>query len=217
MQNEAHPDLINAWKNQSVEPARISLADLRSKAGKLRQQVLRRNLMEYAAGALVIACFAYYVWLFPVMLARMGCGFIIAATLFVMYTLHRRGAASAMAENPGMSACIDFHRRELERQRDLLTGVWSWYLLPFVPGLICFHLGLFQFAMQKPGAQEHVVRAVFGIGLSFLLCALVFVAIGSLNMWAARKLQDEIDALDALQDNALQDKRDRKPADEGVC
>jgi len=43
-------------------------------------------------------------------------------------------------------SCIDFHRSELMRQHDLLATVWSWYLLPFTPGLVVFLIGLTQIA-----------------------------------------------------------------------
>jgi hypothetical protein len=33
---------------------------------------------------------------------------------------------------------IAFYRRELEKQRDLLRGIWKWYLGPLIPGLALF-------------------------------------------------------------------------------
>jgi len=201
MHNDARnnpDDLRMAWQNQPADPVRISLEDIRRKARGMQRHVLRRNLLEYAAGVLVVAAFGVYIFMFPALLARLGCVLIIAATFLVLYTLHQRGSSRTLAADAGASTCLSFHRRELERQRDLLRGVWNWYLLPFVPGIVIFHLGLFQFGMQQPGARQHAGTAAAGIGLSLLVCLGVFAAIGALNRCGAHKLQCEIEALDAL-------------------
>ena len=66
---------------------------------------------------------------------------MIAGALTVMFELHRRGSARTAPADLGLSTCIDFHRKSLERQRDALRTVWIWYLLPFVPGLAIFEIG----------------------------------------------------------------------------
>lgn len=197
MKNRPRPDLRDTWKNQPVEPVRISLDDIRRKARTLQRRVLRRNFIEYAAGVLVVAAFGYYIVMFPAALARIGSVLIIAATFQVLFTLHRRGSSRTLMEDAGMNTCLSFHRQELERQRDLLRGVWNWYLLPFVPGIVIFHLGLFQFGMQRPGSHEHAARFAAGIGMSLLLCLALFAAVGALNTWVAHRLQGEIEDLDA--------------------
>jgi hypothetical protein len=198
MESETGTDVRSLWKNQKVEPAPISLAELRQKAQKLEKRVLWRNLREYAASAIVIACFGYYIWRFPAPMIRFGCGLVIAGTLFMAYTLHKRGAARAVPAETALRSCLDFHRRELERQRDLLRGVWRWYLLPFVPGLAVFLLGLFRWTMKLPNAPAHARVIMITFGLTAAGCGLVFVAVGKLNQWAARKIQREIDGLDKL-------------------
>ncbi len=95
--------------------------------------------------------------------------------------------------------CLDFHRQQLERQRDLLRGVWTWYLLPFVPGLAVFPFRLFRWTMKLPHAPAHTRVIIATFALTAAACALVFFAIGKLNQWAARKLQREIDALNQME------------------
>ena len=165
----------------------MSLNELRRKAEKFQKRIHNRNLREYAASVLVIAAFGYYIWRFPQL--RLGSGLIIAATLYMMYQLHKRGAAKTVPAALGLGTCLDFHRRELERQRDLSRDVWKWYLLPFVPGLLAF---VAVPAMQVP--PDKWLRTVPFI----LLCAVVFYGIGRLNQRAARRLQRQIDELDAL-------------------
>lgn len=199
MESETGDDLKNLWKSQQVEPAHISLDELQKKAKKLEKRIRWRNLVEYAASALVIVCFGIYLWKFPYPIARLGCVLVIAGTLFVVYTLHKKGSAQTVPAEMAFRTCLDFHRTELERQRDLLRGVWTWYLLPFVPGLIVFLLGIFLWAMKQPHAPAHAHVIIVTFCLTAVGCTLVFIAIGILNQWAARKLQREIDALDKLE------------------
>jgi hypothetical protein len=83
------------------------------------------------------------------------------------------------------------------RQRDLLSSVWKWYLLPFAPGMILFLLGLLKFVLDQPASHLHYSLIALVFGLTFAGCAGVFALVGALNHWAAKDLQRKIDALDA--------------------
>ncbi len=188
MENELPPDDIrNVWQNQTVEANQMSLDELRQKAGKFQDRIRNRNLREYAAAVIVVAAFSYYFWRWPEV--RLGSGLIIAAALYVVYQLHTRGAAKTVPAALGLGTCRDFHRRELERQRDLLRDVWKWYLLPFAPGMLAF---VAVPAMNVP-PDKWLNAAPF-----ILLCAVFFYAVGRLNQRGALKLQQQIDELDAM-------------------
>lgn len=199
MANETRNDMTSVWQNQPVERVEMSLEQLRRKAQKLQKRVLWRNLREYAASAIVIGAFGYTLWIAPPALIRTGCGLVIAGTLFMVYTLHKKGSAHTVPAELAFRTGVEFHRKELERQCDLLRRVWSWYLLPFVPGLAVFLAGLFRQTMQQPNAAAHAGVIVATFAVTAALGALVFVGIGKLNQWGARKLQREIDALNALE------------------
>ena len=79
---------------------------------------------------------------------------MIVGTLFMVYTLHKRGSARTVSAEFELRTCMDFHRKELQRQRDLLRDVWSWYLLPFVPGMLVFRAGLLEQALERPNAPH---------------------------------------------------------------
>jgi len=116
-----------------------------------------------------------------------------------VYQLHKKGAARTVPAEMAFRTCLDFHRQQLERQRDLLRGVWTWYLLPFVPGIAVFLIGLFRWTMTLPHAPAHARVIIITFALTAAACALVFFAIGKLNQWAAQKLQREIDALNEME------------------
>jgi hypothetical protein len=198
MDNEPCNGVASVWKNQPVQRVEISLEQLRRRARRFDRRVLWRNLREYAASVAVIGIFGYYLWRFPAPLVRLGCALVIAGVLFVVHALHARGAARTGPVEMAFSTCLAFHRDQLERQRDLLSNVWTWYLLPFVPGMAIFLFGLLLWTLEQPHAQAHIRSIVITYCLTAAGCSLVFFGVWKLNQCAARKLQREIDALDAL-------------------
>jgi hypothetical protein len=199
IRNHNYNDMTNVWKDQPVESVEISLAEICRMANKFEKRIFRRNLREYVAGAIVIASFGYYISAFHSLLTRTGCVLVIAGILFVAFALHKRGATHAVPADLAFRTCVEFHRNELQRQRDLLRGVWSWYLLPLVPGLFVFQAGLLEQALKQPVALSHAGAIVTPFAIALGGSAIVFVGIGSLNQWAARKLQRKIDELDGME------------------
>lgn len=197
MTNESpSTDMKNVWQSQPTEPPRIRPGEVRRKMNKFERRIFWRNVREYAAGLLVIAIFGYYEWRFNTLLVRLGSGMIIAGTLYVMYQLHRRASTRPAPADLGSSTCIEFHRKSLERQRDALRAVWSWYLLPFVPGLAILAIG--SIASQRAAHQGSVGHLVISILASQGIIPAVFFAIWKLNRRAADRLQTQIDELNTL-------------------
>jgi hypothetical protein len=178
-------DMRELWQKQDTEKVTITLDEIRREAWRFERKVYRQNMRGYVAAAVAIA------WLSPLLWRNHGwhlapAALMIAGVLYVVYQLHRRGAAREVRADFGLAASIEFHRRELERQRDALRNVWAWYLLPFVPG-----------------AAVYVVAAIdYGPNQRMILSGVVFVILfagGSLRNWlAARKLDRRIRELKAL-------------------
>ncbi len=112
-------------------------------------------------------------------------------TLLVLWNLHRQARrASAEEVQSAAASWRDFHRAELVRQRDALRSVWLWYLAPMLPGMLLLFAGSSQ---VLSGGWPALVS--FGLVAAFV--GAVFVTIGVLNSKAAKRLQEEIEALDA--------------------
>jgi hypothetical protein len=181
-------DLKQLWKSQPAETAALSTNELRVRALAFQRRIARRNLFEYAAGAVAIAGYCVHFWMHPSLLVRTGCVLVILGVGVVLHQLHRRsGSRTTPPENLGMSS-LAFHRAELVRQRDALRDVWLWYIAPFVPGMAVFMWGV-QTELAGP-------QAAWRGPLTQLAMVALAVGVVWLNRRAAKKLQVEIDTLD---------------------
>jgi len=138
MTNESPPNdhLKRVWQNQPSEGMHMSVDEIRHRAGKFQKTIYWRNAREYAAGLAVVVFFGFEFWRTSDALARVAFGLMIAGMLYLIWHLHRRGSAQSLPRGMGLASGIEFYRRELERQRDLVGNVWSWYLGPLIPGLV---------------------------------------------------------------------------------
>lgn len=185
-------DRFRFWTERALTATFSEPGECETRATAFERTVRRRNMMEYAAGALVIVLFGAL----GVMFASAG-EWLIAATniamvsaaIFVIAKLQRDG--SVQARLPEQS-CRDHLRGQLARQRDLLRGVPKWYLAPFLPGLLGFYIVI----TAKVAEHQGWDAAVEGVWLKVAGTLAFFVFIAWLNLHAARKIDREIGALD---------------------
>jgi hypothetical protein len=116
---------------------------------------------------------------------------IVIGTLYVAWQMHRR-ASAAHPGTVGTMPIMEFVRGQLVRQRDALAGVFWWYLLPFIPGMVVMIVG--SMALRADEGQAGIIKGLIGLTVT----AALFVGIWWLNQWGARKLQKNIDDIDAL-------------------
>lgn len=175
-------DLGEIWQAQAVETLTLSSAEIEAKAAELGGTVAARNRREWTAGGVVALCFAATA-VVAEGIARVGSLLIVIACVWIAAVIRVRGRTGAAEDLPGAV----FYRRELERQRALLRGVWWWYLGPLALGMVVFAIGV---AIKSPGILGVVLAVVIIAGT-----ALRFMQIGQLNMRVAAELQRQIDAL----------------------
>ncbi|MBX3595657.1 hypothetical protein [Sphingomonas sp.] len=186
--------LIHLWTAREADAGAIPPEQLRARDAALRRRAWRRDLIEYAAGALVVAIFAWYILLIPETSMRIASAVIIAGTLIVMRNLWKRRAV----EDPAALAddAIACYRSRLAQQRDMLASVARWYLAPLVPGLV-----LFVIATVVASARVMAIGPALATGaITLAFAGALFVGILLLNRRAARTLDAEIAALDAMRD-----------------
>ena len=186
-------DIRKLWHDQGEEPVKMSLDDIRRKAQKFDRTIRRRNGREYIAAAFVVAIFGYYIWHFHEWFLRTGSVLVIAGAVYMVFQLHRRGWAASAPADLGLTTGLDFYRKELERQRALLSSVWRWYLGPFIPGLAVITLGA---AITNPARSQHAWTFA---GSYAVVVTLAFWLVARLNQRCADRLQRQIDELNAAE------------------
>ena len=180
-------DLQNLWQNQPTEAFHIALAEVHARALKFQRRVRFRNIREYLAAAFVLFFFTWTAATVADPIRRAGAILMVAGVLYVVWHLYRWGSSREVTGD-----CLEFHRRELERQRDLLQNIWRWYLGPMIPGLLVIMLAGF----HDRGSRTHTWFVI----VYLLLGALLFYGVGRLNQRAARRLQRQIEELDKLRE-----------------
>jgi hypothetical protein len=181
-------DARKLWTSGSKVPVQVDAKEIAAQAERFARRMFWANGKEYIAGAIVIPVFVAYAALPQVglpLLSRIASGLTVVAAIFVLAHLWRRGGGGAADLRWG-DTTLSAYRRQLERRRELLRDVPRWYLAPFLPGLVLFHIGT---ALgPRPGAWR-------GSAISGAVSIAVFIAIAILNRRGARKLDAEIAAL----------------------
>jgi hypothetical protein len=178
------------WQNQKTEGLRMTVEQIRVSAGTFHHKIQARNVREYVVAIALIVFFSFEFWRAGDLLVRVGFGLIIAGMVYLIWHMLSKGSWLPLPKDAGLSSCIEFQRRQLEQQRDLLSSVWRWYLGPLIPGMAVL---LFAFGHANPGHLKHPAFVIVPEAMFFVV---ICVAIAMLNGRAARKLQRQIDELD---------------------
>jgi hypothetical protein len=186
MQDELRPDETqDLWRNQPREPARISADDVRRKARQFEAKTRRSFRIIALIMTCSAACYALLLYSFPGTVQRIGSSLTLAAYLYSVYQLRKRGPARKVSADPPSATCAAY-QAELKRVRDF--SFISTLMVPFIPGPAVFMMG---FLVPEQG----LLRAV---GLTTAVILSPFVLVMPLLRRRRRTLQREIDALDTL-------------------
>ena len=175
------------WQKQEVEEVRISLDELRAKAAKFRKRIRQRNLGEHVACVVVAASFGAMGIKGTETIPRIACALIVVAAVYIAWHLQVWGKPKAWPGELRTANSGGFYRRELERQRDLLSSIWKWYLGPLIPGMAM----LIIYGIVSVPASRRVVPVVYAIAAAAFIWA-----VGRVNQRAAQKLNRQIAELD---------------------
>jgi hypothetical protein len=196
--NESPEDrqVMEVWQSQETEGVRMSVEQVRVEAGRFQRKINARNLREYVVALMLVVFFGFEFSLTKQVLARVGFGLLIAGIAYLVWHMLSKGSPGTVDEKAGLSSWIQFQRRELVRQRDLLQSVWLWYLGPLVPGMAVLVLWFVLAGRSNPAMSKSPAIPVFVASVYVLFVGAVFFVIGRLNAKGAQKLQRQIDELD---------------------
>jgi hypothetical protein len=189
MPNEPLPDDIrNVWQEQPVENIAMSMEEIRRRSRQFEKRIRNRNLREYLGGSLGLAVFIYYLFKIPGPITRTGSALVVVGLISIMVQVYRRATPASLPVDLALTGSLEFHRRELARQRDLLRSVLWWYIGPIFPGLVVFSAG---------SLEHHGSWWVFGVVV--VIYVLVFGWVVRLNSQAAERLSRQIAELESLE------------------
>lgn len=177
------------WQSQPTEGIRMSVDQIRVSAGMFQRKIHWRNVREYVTAIALVVFFSFEFGRAGDLLVRIGFGLLIAGISYLIWHMLSKGPWRPLPEDTALSSCIDFQRRQLEQQRDLLNSVWRWYIGPLIPGMAVL---LFAFGRANPGHLKHPSLVVVPEAIFFVVVA---VAIAKVNGRAASRLQRQIDEL----------------------
>lgn len=180
------------WAAQERQAAPPPEEELRKRARRLHRQLALRNGIEYAAGAAASAVFAWFAFVAPTIWISLGCLSIIAGIVVTLVNVHRRRGRRPGRDGHLALNCRAFLLGELVRQRDALSSVWRWYLLPMEAGMALFLGSVWIYAAEMRGAGPATERLLPVLAVVIGISAFIFW----INRIAARDLQREIDSLE---------------------
>jgi hypothetical protein len=181
------------WQNQPTEKPTMTLKLIRQRARELHAKT-RSKLLGTLAGPLFVLLFSVFEingfpLLKPVLLPLST--FALIWSLVGLYFLSRGMWSVAIPEDAGLHTGLEFCKRELERQRDLLRRVLVWSLGP-----VLLAIGTFILVLATIGSRG---RGIFPNAIPFLtLITIWIVAYFATRLWQQREVQREIDQLDEI-------------------
>ncbi|TMM49881.1 hypothetical protein [Qipengyuania marisflavi] len=188
-----HPQ--DFWLSQENDAAFSTAGICEKRNSRFERTVRRRNLLEFAAGLVVIltmgsaAIAAMIASDFLMAGAQASLVFGVVAVLWKL-----RCDGSNLVRTPEMP-CRDYFRHQLVRQRDLLRTVPKWYLAPMIPGV----LAIYGLVTAQVASRHGWATALDGVWLPLGGTALFFGFVAWLNAKTAQGLDQQIAALDAAE------------------
>jgi hypothetical protein len=187
MNESPNQTMKELWQRQPVEGIPMSLEKIRKRAAKFEKKIMWRNVGEYVGGAIAAVLFASFFVQSHDVLFKVAFALMIAGLGYMAYQLHRKASARSMPADLGTANSLQFHRSELERQRDFISHIWRWYLGPLIPGMVVLTV-----ASALANSSSHgLVR----LAISDAIMAFSVILVWRLNVRAARCLQRSIDEL----------------------
>ena len=191
MTNELRNPAQKLWQDQPVEGITMSAEVIRKRAAKFERKIRWRNVREYVAALIAALPLGYFLVTARDVFARVTFGLLIAGLAWMVVQLHRKGSVKSMPMEVSSLTSLQFYRTQLERQREAVNTVWSWYLAPLIPGLLVYTVWS---AIRSP-------RPAAWLGLALLDAVIVgmFYVVWKMNLRAARCLERMIDELRAAE------------------
>lgn len=177
-------EIVTSWQEHAVAVPSPSLSDIRRRAHVFQKRVRLWNAYHYLMGAVAIVSYIPLVFAHPSLRFGIAVTLIIAGCLFGMFRVHKERSSRSVPADLGSLTFVEFHRTELLRQRAFLLKSWRYLMLP-LPGVAVLMF------TQRPNSW-------LATGEFVVIYALMLLGVVMARRRQARKLQTEIESLDAM-------------------
>ncbi len=187
-------DLKTGWKTEVEQAGEqqdlTSLVEsLEKETNKLDKSVKRRDFMEISIALLLIPVWAWKLFSSASLLQTIGLWVAIIACLYIPYKLLKARQVES-AKDDSLLSFLFVEKSKLEKQKQLLESVASWYLGPLTLAIILITAGA---RVDETGLPQISQQLAF----YYLFVAVLYVGIYFMNKTAAKKkfapLIDKVD------------------------
>ena len=177
------------WQAQALDAPRISLAFVRQQSDTLRGWARMRNSINYIGCAVVLPFMVWAGWsAFQVApLRSLAILLNVPLIVWLLFRWHKRAASEQQPAELGVLDALKFHRRQLERQRDVRLDRWRRW--PAIPGILLLFIATAIEVTPTPWMKLGRIAVVMAVILTIAIL---------IEERIAPRIQKEIDALDSL-------------------
>jgi hypothetical protein len=180
------------WQNQPMEAHPMTLEMIRQKAREYRAKARRELAASVAIVLIVVAVSVFGI------IHGSGAGTRMIFALAILWVLagqaflHRGMWQPGLPVDATLSAGLDFYRRELEQQQDLVRRILRWTFGPVILSVGSLIVVLIEMARgwSKP------ISAIMPFATLFVIWIILFFVLRSRNR---KKLQREIEQLRSVE------------------
>jgi hypothetical protein len=182
-----------AWQASAANPALPNIGAVQADADRFYRTIRRRNRREHAGSRFAVVVCAVLMFLIPYPSARIGVAMTMIGIFISAWQFHLRAPATPPPDQGAPEPILIHHRAQLERQRKVVASIFTWGLLPALPGIV-----VIMFSMVLDGRVAGPLQLPRLVWIACAFVAIVFFGIWLLNQYAARHLQKQIDEIDLL-------------------
>lgn len=177
-------DLKTGWKTE-VEKAGEQqdltslVKSLEKETNKVDKSVKRRDFMEISIALLLIPVWAWKLFYSASLLQTIGLWVAIIACLYIPYKLLKARQVES-AKDDSLLSFLFVEKSKLEKQKQLLETVATWYLAPLTLAIVLITAGGTVDESGIPQISQQLI-------VYYLFVALLYVGIYFMNKRAAKK------------------------------
>jgi hypothetical protein len=195
MQDDPRSDnLKTIWQDQPTEAPTMTLEMIRLKANEYRSKTRRALFGSISTVAIVVVLSVFGILHTSNLGSRLVFAVAIAWALAGQCFLHRGMWSESLPVDATFSTGLEFYRRELERQQDIVRRILEWTFGPVVLSICTLILTFFE--ITKGGNLRMRAISVLPFAILFVAWIILFFVFRSRRQ---KKLRLEIDELSEVE------------------